>query len=163
MNATELATLSIKELKSTAQAKGIDVVVGDKRSKATWILAIESWQIDRRGGRVEAAPAVDVPDCQPIESPFELVIKSESLDSPLGESVSAPTPQSTAPNQQRGASIVVLVIATLLSALLIVMGMGLRSLTSGIAAVVRLSVAIWQSIPRSSLDPSSIPINYFLA
>ncbi|WP_373546104.1 hypothetical protein [Chamaesiphon sp.] len=58
-------------------------------------------------------------------------------------------------------SIVALVIATMLCALLVVMAK-FESLIPLIAAVGRVSVAVWRSIPRT-IDTNSIPIGYFPA
>ena len=147
MNATELAKLTIKELKAIAQAKGIEVA-GDKRSKATWVLAIESWQIDRV--EIETTPevnvpAVDVPDYQPIDSPFELVIKSDLIAST--PPALKPNPQvleQTAPLPMQGASIVAIVAVLIFGVAFLVIKTGFTSIAWVIAALVPLALRLWR-------------------
>jgi hypothetical protein len=138
MNYSEL---SIKELKAIAQAKGIEVA-GDKRSKATWVLALESALTQTSESIAEAIESSPTP---------EKVLNSKSVTS-----VTVPLRQ--ADNQRRGASTVVLVIVALLYALVIV-GKGLRAFIPLIAALGQLSVVIWGSIPRT-IDTRSIGIDY---
>jgi hypothetical protein len=169
MNATELATLTIKELKAIAQAKSIEVA-GDKRSKATWVLAIESWQIDRV--EIETtpevnAPAVDVPDYQPIGSPFELVIKFDPIDSPLpalepNTQVLKPNPQvseQTVPSQQRGASTVALIVVLAFGVAFLVIKTGFTSISWAIAALMPIVLGLWRYLlPDPRVEKS---IDYF--
>jgi hypothetical protein len=174
MNATEFATLSLKELKSICASHEIEPV-GDKRSKQTWISAIETFQSEQTVIEIIEMPTI--PD--PFENQLELAVDlplvegavtacthrtmAESIVQGTGYAKETPAPQPTAPNQQRGASLVVLVIATLLCALLVVMVTGLRSLIPLIAAVGQVSGSIWRSIPRSSIGTNSIPLDYFPA
>jgi hypothetical protein len=180
MNATELAKLTIKELKAIAQAKGIEVA-GDKRSKATWVLAIESWQIDRV--EIETTPevnvpAVDVPDYQPIDSPFELVIKSDPIDSP--PPALEPNTQALEPNPQvseqtaplplpmRGASIVAIVAVLIFGVAFLVIKTGLTSISWVVSGLSPLALGLWRYlVPEakhqdSTGSRSSIPLNQVL-
>ena len=167
MNATELTKLTIKELKAIAQAKGIEVS-GDKRSKATWVLAVESWQIDRVeiGTTPEVnVSAVDVPDYQPIDSPFELVIKSDPIDSPppaLEPNTQSlkPNPQVSEPKpKQRGASIVALVIVSAFGLAFLVLKMSFTSIVWVIAALVPIALGLWRHLFPASKHQDSI--DYF--
>jgi hypothetical protein len=169
MNATELAKLTIKELKAIAIAKGIEVA-GDKRSKATWVLAIESWQIDRV--EIETtpevnAPAVDGPDCPPIDSPFELVIKSDPIASPLpalepNTQILKPTPQvseQTFPSQRRGASTVAIVAVLIFGVAFLVIKTGFTSISWAIAALMPIALGLWRYLlPDPRVEKS---IDYF--
>jgi hypothetical protein len=151
MNYSEL---SIKELKAIAQAKGIEVA-GDKRSKATWVLALETSAI------VEA-----------VESPFELVIKSDPIASPppaLEPNTQSlkPNPQvseQTVPTQQRGASIVALIVVLAFSVGLLIIKMGLTSF----GFLIPLALGLWRYLvpdPKhqdSTGSRSSIPLNQVL-
>jgi hypothetical protein len=175
MNYSEL---SIKELKAIAQEKGIEVA-GDKRSKATWVLAIESWQIDRV--EIETTPevnvpAVDVPDYQPIESPFELVIKSDPIDSPPpalepNTQVLKPNPQILEPNTQvseptaplplpmRGASTVALVVVLIFGMAFLVIKTGFTAFAWVLTALSPLALGLWRYLfPDPRVEKS---IDYF--
>jgi hypothetical protein len=169
MNATELATLSLKELKSICASHALEPV-GDKRSKQTWISAIETFQSEQTVIEIIQMPAI--PD--PFENQLELAVDLPLVEGAvtacthrtMAESIVQGTgyaKETPAPNQQRGASLVVLVIATLLCALLVVMVTGLRSLIPLIAAVGQVLGSIWRSIPRSSIGTNSIPLDYFPA
>ena len=169
MNATELLPeLTIKELKAIAQEKGIEVAE-DKRSKATWVLAIESWQIDRV--EIETTPEVNVPDCPPIDSPFELVIKSDSIASlhPALEpntQVLKPTPQvseQTAPLPMRGASTVALVVVLAFGMAFLVIKTGFTAFAWVLAALSPLALGLWRYLVpdpkhQDSIDYFPLPI-----
>jgi hypothetical protein len=163
MNSTELATLSMPELKSFCTANSIEVI-GDKRFKSTYIPAIETFQSEQTVIEIIEMPA--------IPNPFELPLVEDVTacsHSPMADSIvkragyanEIPVPQPTAPTPQRGASLVILVIATMLWALSIVTVTGLRSITLLIAAVWRLSLALHRSIKVPAIDTRSIPIEYF--
>ena len=174
MNATELLPkLTIKELKAIAQAKGIEVA-GDKRSKATWVLAIELWQIDRV--EIETTPelkvpAVDVPDCPPIDSPFELVIKSDPIDSPPpalepnAQSLkpNPQVPEQTAHSQQRGASIVALVVVLAFGMAFLVIKTGFTAFAWVLTALSPLVLGLWRYLfpkpkHQDSIDYFPLPV-----
>jgi hypothetical protein len=163
MNATELATLSIKELKDICASHGIEVS-GDKRSKAAYISAIEIFQSEQTVIETIEMPAI--PD--PFELPVvEAVTASshqtmaESIAQVTGYANETPAIEPPTPTPQISASIVVLVIATMLWALSIVMVMGLRSITLIIVAVWRSTLALYRSIKVPAIDTRSIPIDYF--
>jgi hypothetical protein len=59
MNATEFTTLSMTKLKSFCSNQGIEPV-GDKRSKATWVAAIVTFE--------NAQPAIEPPTSDPIHA-----------------------------------------------------------------------------------------------
>ena len=156
MNATELAKLTIKELKEIAQEKGIEVI-GDKRSKTTWVLAIETFQTEQ-------------PIIETIESPFELAIESDSIDSPL--STLEPKPQALEPNSQvseqtaplpmRGASTVALVVVLAFGMAFLVIKTGFTSIAWVIAALVPLALRLWRYLfpdpkHQDSIDYSPLP------
>jgi hypothetical protein len=166
MNYSEL---SIKELKAIAIAKGIEVI-GDKRSKATWVLAIESWQIDRV--EIETtpelnAPAVDVSDYQPIESPIQTVIKSDSIAS-LHPALK-PDTQSLEPNPQvsaqkappmREASTVALIAVLVFSVGLLIIKMGFTSF----GFLIPLALGLWRYLfpdpkHQDSIDYFPLPVS----
>ena len=147
MNATELAKLTIKELKAIAQEKGIEAI-GDKRSKATWVLAIESWQIDRV--EIETTPEVnvpdvDVPDYQPIGSPFGESIESDSIDSPLPTlEPNSQVSEQTAPLPMRGASTVALVVVLAFGMAFLVIKTGFTAVAWVLTALSPLVLGLWQ-------------------
>jgi hypothetical protein len=165
MNATELAKLTIKELKAISIAKGIEVI-GDKRSKATWVLAIESWQIDRV--EIETTPeinvpAVDVPDYQPIESPFELAIESDSIASlhPALEPNSQVSEQTAPP--MRGASIVALVVVLAFGLAFLVIKTGFTAFVWVLTALSPLALGLWRYLfpdpkHQDSIDYFPLPV-----
>jgi hypothetical protein len=162
MNATELATLSMTELKSMCAANSLEVT-GDKRSKSTYILAIETFQSKQTVIEIiETLPAI--PD--PFELPVVEAVTASSHQA-MGESIIAqgtecanetPTNEPPTPTPQLSASIVVIVIATMLWAISIATVMGIRSITLLIAAVWRSTLALYRSIKVSAIDTRSIPI-----
>jgi hypothetical protein len=188
MNATELATLSMRELKSMCAANSLEVR-GDRRSKAAYILAIESFQSQQTVIDIESLPAM--PD--PFEDSYEFVMSSETVNqsevpdvlSVIDKSDNAttlpqPTPQPLAPqltpqpptpqqptltplaiqptSQYRGASLVVLITLLLVTVAVISLRIGASVLILIIAAVGRLSVAVWQSsITGNEIGTESIP------
>jgi hypothetical protein len=142
MTTTELATLSMSELKAICVSHEIEPV-GDKRSKATWVLAMTQWQI-------EVAPAVDVPAAD--------VLDYQPLDLPLDESIPVPAPQQPPTTQYRGASIVMLIPVILLSVAVIAIQIGTSALIPLIAAVGRLSVTLWRFSDREDVPTSFVLI-----
>jgi hypothetical protein len=168
MNATELATLSMTELKSMCASHVIDVI-GDKRSKATYISAIESFQslqtvTDFATEQSLAKPLrmrIDLPLTEAAEmaerstTPLELYMEIDgSTSTPL------PTDLPTVPANHHGASIVVLIPLILLSVAVIAIRIGMGTLIPLIASLKRFTGSIWGSIPRL-IDTSSILIDYF--
>lgn len=147
MNATELTTLSMSELKAICVSQSIEVV-GDKRSKATYINAIETFQSQQTVIEIIEMPAI--PD--PFENQLELAIEKEPVDLP-------PVPTT----QHCGASIVVLIPLILLSLAIISIRIGIGALIPLIAAVGRFTGGIWQSITHTDRGTDSIPIDYFPA
>ena len=180
MNATELATLSISELKSIAIAKGIDVVVGDKRVKATWVDAIVNFQSEQ--------PVIEIATPDPFELPLVEDVTACS-HSPMADSIvkgsgyanEIPVPQPTAPTPQpmpqpqqpapqptpqqpptltplaippttqyRGALIVILIPLILLTVAVILIKVGISTLIPLIGSLIRFTGSIWQSIPRTN-------------
>jgi hypothetical protein len=163
MNVTELATLSMSELKSFCTANSIEVV-GDKRSKATYINAIESFQSLQIVTDFETEQPIDLPLMEAAETaersttPLDLYMESDgSLSSPL------PTDLPTAPNTKYGAAIVLLIPLILLSVAVITIRIGITTLTSIIAAVGQFTISIWRSVTHTYRGTSSIPIDYFPA
>jgi hypothetical protein len=162
MNSTDLSQLSMTELKAICASHAIEVI-GDKRSKATYINAIETFQSQQIVREIETEQAIDLPLMEAAEmaerstSPLDLYMDSDgSSSTPL------PTDLPTAPNTKHGASIVVLIPLILLSVAIVAIRIGISALIPTIAAVGRLSVAVWRSISRMS-DTNSIPIDYFPA
>lgn len=139
-------SLSMSELKAVCVSQSIEVV-GDKRSKVTYINAIETFQSEQTIIEIVEMPAI--PD--PFESQLELAIETEPVDLP-------PVPT----NQHRQASIVVLIPLILLSLAIISIRIGIGALILLIAAVGQLSVSVWGSILRT-LGTKSISIDYFPA
>jgi hypothetical protein len=150
MNATELATLTIKELKAIAIAKGIEVI-GDKRSKATWVLAIESALTQTAELIAEAI--------EPSPTP-EKVLNSKS----------APTlsTNTQSPNQRMGASIVALVVVLVFGVAVLVFRTGFTSIVWVVAALSPLVLGLWRYLvpdpthQDSTGSRSSIPLNQVL-
>ncbi|WP_310482598.1 hypothetical protein [Chamaesiphon sp. VAR_48_metabat_403] len=164
MNATELAKLTIKELKAIAQAKGIEVI-GDKRSKATWVLAIETFLTEQPTIETIETFLTEQPTIETIESPFELANESDSIDSlhPTLEPNSQVSEQ-TAPIPTRGASArtlqkersrnsththagastVALVAVLAFSVAFLVIKTGLTSILWVIAALSPLALGLWR-------------------
>lgn len=163
MNATELATLSMSELKTFCTSNAIEVV-GDKRLKATYINAIESFQSEQTVIEIEVDQSIDLPLTEAAvmaersTTPLDLYLESDG-------SSSTPLPTDLPPvptNQHRGAAIVMLAPLILLSVAVITIDTSINALILIIAAVGRLSVAVWRFIPLT-IAPNSIPIDYFPA
>lgn len=157
MNATELAKLTIKELKAIAIAKGIEVA-GDKRSKATWVLAIETFQTEQ-------------PIIETIESPFELANESDSIDSPLpalepNSQVSEPNSQvseQTAPIPTRGASTVAIVAVLIFGMAFLVVKTGFTAFAWVLTALSPLALGLWRYLVpdpkhQDSIDYFPLPV-----
>jgi hypothetical protein len=172
MTATELVTRSMSELKAICVSQSIEVV-GDKRSKATYINAIESFQSLQTVTEIETEQPIDLPLMEAAEmaerstTPLDLYIESDG-----SPSASLPTDLSTATNYKQGASIVLIIPLILLSALFDLMATGFTSLVPLIESAGRLSVSIWrfvsgtsnaQAHPLMMVDTRSIPIDYFPA
>jgi hypothetical protein len=138
------------ELKSFCTANSIEVV-GDKRAKSTYILAIETFQSEQTVIEIIEMPAI--PD--PFESQFELAIETEPVDLPP-----VPTTQHHgAANAKRATSAVVMLTPLiLLSVALIAIRIGIGALIPLIAAVGRLLVSIGRSITGTDRGTDSIPI-----
>ena len=152
---TDLSQLTIKELKAICTSHAIEPV-GDKRSKATWILAIETSQSEQTVIEIiETLPAI--PD--PFENQFEV---DQSINLPLTEAAVSPLPKKPQPitKSKHGASIVVLIPLILLSIVVVAIRIGFSTLIPLIASVRRLSVAVWRSIFRSI---ELVSIDYFPA
>ena len=157
MNSTDFSQLSMLQLKAFCATHAIDVT-GDRRAKSTYILSIETFQSQQTVIEIEIETLPAIPD--PFENQFETDL---AIDLPLTESAdlyiesdgSAVSPPST--TQHRGASIVIVVIATMLWSLFLLIAEGLRLLTHLIAAVVRLSVTIWGFSNRED-----VPMSFFL-
>jgi hypothetical protein len=165
MNATDLSQLTIKELKSICTSHSISVTK-DKRLKATFINAIESFQSQQTVTEIESLPAI--PD--PFEDAFEV---DQSIDLPLmeaavmastppSESVPLPTPQPPT-TQHRQASIVMLVPLIMLCGLFIVMGISIKTLVALIAAVVPVLAGWWRYLVQSptvtqAIDYEPLPV-----
>jgi Flp pilus assembly protein TadB len=128
MNYSEL---SIKELKAITQAKGIEVA-GDKRSKATWVLAIESALTQAAESIAEAI--------EPSPTP-EKVLNSKSAPT-LSTNTQSPT-------QQRGASIVALVVVLVFGVAVLVIKMGFTSILWVVAALSPLALGLWRQGNRT--------------
>jgi hypothetical protein len=96
MNATELTTLSMSQLKNFCTSHAIEVV-GDKRAKSTYILAIETFQSEQTIIEIIEMPAT--PD------PFDDAIE-------VDQSIDLPPVHTT---QHHGASIVMLTPLILLT------------------------------------------------
>jgi hypothetical protein len=170
MNATDLSQLTIKELRSIALENDIEII-GDKRSKSSYISALESFQSEQTVIEIETLPTI--PDSfESIDLPLtEAAVMADRSTNPLDlylesdGSSSTPLPTDLSPvptNQHRGAAVVVLIPLILLSVAVIAIRIGISALIPTIAAVGRLSVAVWRSIPRT-IDTNSIPIDYFPA
>jgi hypothetical protein len=131
MNATELTTLSMSELKAICTSQSIEVV-GDKRSKATYINAIEIFQSEQT--------VIDLP----LMAGAEMAEDVTASTPPICESIVQPTPLAILPTTHyRGAAIVILAPLILLSLAIISVRIGIGALISLIAAVGRSLVAVW--------------------
>ena len=167
MNAAELTKLTIKELKAIAQEKGIEVS-GDKRSKATWVLAIELCQsveatdaqmeqiahaADERALTQTPEPSAEI--IEPSPTPEKVLsskstIESSGIDSPIPEPEPNPQVSEQTVPQQRGACTVMLVIIVALLFTLVLAGKVLR-------AFLTLSAWVWRSISRSISKLTLVP------
>jgi hypothetical protein len=103
----------------------------NQESKATWISAIHTFQSEQTVIKMPAIPYL-------LENQFELAIDLPLAEDVIAASAALPMAESIcweigcanetpAPNQQRGASLVILAIATLLCALLVLMVTGFIS------------------------------------
>ena len=150
---TDLTQLSMSDLKALCTSYAIEPV-GDKRLKATWVNAIETFQSQQTVIEIVETPlpAIDLP----LTESDDLYMESD------GSAVS-PLPSQPQPiaNTKRGASIVILMPLILLSVAIMAVQMSLRLVTPLIASVWR-STATWRSIPRS-IYTSSLPLDYFPA
>ena len=184
MNATELATLSMTQLKALCVSHAIEVT-GDKRLKATYINAIESFQSKQTVIEIETLPAI--PD--PFDDSYEFVISSETVSQSKVPDVSSiidksdntatlqqltdgiPIPQATpqqptlTPQQRRitqkhSASIVMIIPLVLLSLAIISIRIGISIIIPLIGSLINLMGLIWKSVP-DSIATNSIPVDYF--
>jgi hypothetical protein len=145
MNATELTTLSMSELKAICVSQSIEVV-GDKRSKATYINAIEIFQSEQT--------VIDLP----LMAGAEMAEDVTASTPPICESIVQPTPLAILPTTHyRGAAIVMLTPLILLSVAVITIGTSISALIPLIAAVGRLLVSIGRSITGTDRGTDSIP------
>jgi hypothetical protein len=119
MNFTELATLSIKELRSICTSQNIEVV-GDKRSRQTWIEAIVNYNLIQTRN-VVSSPEKDCLQPNPYEVVIELPIKAEGEHLPE-------------PRQMIGAHLVLIALFAILYAVL--------SIAIGIG-VVMYRISLW--------------------
>jgi hypothetical protein len=134
MNATELSQLTIKELRSIALENDIEVV-GDKRSKATYINAIETFQSRQTVIEIiETLPTIPDPLAERSTTPLDPYMEIDGSTSNI-----------TPTTQHRGALIVILAPLILLSLAIISVRIGIGALIPLIAAVGRSLVAVWGS------------------
>ena len=166
MNATELATLSMSELKFMCASHAAISVTGDRRAKLTYINAIETFQSQHTVTEIDSLPAI--PD---VLSVIDRSDNTTTLPQPTAQPPAPqPTPQPPTPTQ-RQAAIVMLAPLILLSVAVIAIRIGISALIPLIGSLMRFTGSIWQSIPRTNaqahplmvVDPSSIPIDYFPA
>jgi hypothetical protein len=148
MNATELATLTIKELKAIAQEKGIEVI-GDKRSKATWVLALGSALTQTAESIVESV--------EPSPT-TEKVLNSKSAPT-LSTNTQNLEPNTQSPNQRMGASIVALVVVLAFSVGLLVIKAGFTAF----GFLVPLALGLWRYLfpepkHQDSIDYFPLPV-----
>jgi hypothetical protein len=156
MNSTDLATLSMSQLKAFCLSHSLEPV-GDKRLKATYILSIETFQSEQTVIEIIEMPAMPDPfESESIDLPvMKAAVIAERSTTPLDlyiESDGSPTftPQPTAPKPHLEASIVVLIPLILMSVAVISIFTSFRALIHLIEAVGQVSVSIWRSIPRST-------------
>ena len=157
MNATELATLSMSELKFMCASHAAISVTGDRRAKLTYINAIETFQSQHTVTEIDSLPAI--PDV------LSVIDRSDNATT-----LPQPTPQPPT-RTQRQAAIAMLAPLILLSVAVIAIRIGISALIPLIGSPMRFTGSIWQSIPRTNaqahplmvVDPSSIPIDYFPA
>jgi hypothetical protein len=133
--------MTFTELKAFCTSHEIEVV-GDKRFKSTYILAIETFQSEQT--------IIDLPLMEAAEM---------ASTAPIAESIVQPTPLAIPhTTQHHGASIVILAPLILLSLAIISVRIGIRDLIPLIAAVGRLLVSIGRSITGTDRGTDSIPI-----
>ena len=161
MNATELTKLTIKELKAIAQEKGIEVS-GDKRSKATWVLALSALtQTSEPSAEIiEPAPIIkkvlNSKSTIESDSPVELVVKSSGIDSPIPEPETKPQPQ------QRGASTVGVIVVLVFGVAFLIIKMGFTAIVWVITALIPLALEVWRYLfpePNPLLDAENFSPN----
>ena len=150
MNSTDLSQLTIKELKSIALENGIKPL-GDKRSKATWVNAIETFQS-------QPSPVIEITETLPAMLVPLLSLELPEVELPLTEAAVSPLPSPPSTTQHRGASIVILMPLILLFGAVMAIQMGLRLMTPLIVAVWRF-MAAWRPVPRTARSTTSI--DYF--
>jgi hypothetical protein len=138
MNATELSQLTIKELRSIALENDIEVV-GDKRSKTTYINAIETFQSQQTVIEIiETLPTIPDPLAERSTTPLDPYMEMDVTTIPT--------------IQHRGAAIVVLIPLILLSLAITLVRIGIGTLSPLIAAVGRSLVAV----RRSTICPQPV-------
>ncbi len=156
MTATELAHLSLSELKSICRDRAI-TVVGDRRLKATYINAIITLEQHHQEPVVPHTAVIADPFDETIELPVTTLTKIEDdRHRPLK------MPESTAPNNQlshphRNASIVLLVPLIFALALFLAVKTTIISLAWSISRLAPLISGLWRSIleyrkPDRSID-----------
>lgn len=177
MDATEIATLSIKELRAFCSSHAIDVTK-DRRYRISFINAIEIW--NQRSvaaeptmtiGQSEPDPSLDLPLTEAAAVMTErsttlLDLHTESdgssPTSPIVQPTPQPIPQQPAPQQQPktqyrgGASIVVLVPLILVLVAVILIKVGIRTLIPIIGSLMRFTGSIWQSVSDTDRGIESI-------
>lgn len=134
MNATELATLSLTELKSFCTANSIEVV-GDKRSKATYISAIETFQAEQTLIEIPAIP-------NPIE-PETLSQLSNEL--PLMETIE----MAETATPSLSPALVVIIPLTLIF-------LAVMSVAKALIQIAKVQIPIWRSLFHQPIN-NSIP------
>jgi hypothetical protein len=170
MNATELATLSMTELKAICTSHAIEVI-GDKRSKATYINAIESFQSEQTVIEIETLPAIPDPfECatevyQPIDlmEAAEMTERSTTTLDIYVESDGSPAPQPIPTTQHRQASIVALVALLLFGTAFLIVKMGFTSLVWVIASLAPVLAGWWRYLVQSptvtqAIDYIAVPV-----
>jgi hypothetical protein len=180
MNATEIATLSMSELRAFCTANSIEVT-GDRRYRISYINAInaiaqahplrvvETFQSEQTVTDIESLPAMPDPFEVAIDLPLtEAAVMAErsttSLDlymeSDGSPTPQPPTPQPTAPKPHRQASIVVLIPLILLSVAIISIRIGISTLIPIIGSLMRFTGEIWQSsITGNAIGTESVEID----
>jgi hypothetical protein len=183
MNATELVTLSMSELKAICVSHAIDVV-GDKRSKATYINAIESFQSEQTVIEIETLPAIPDPfECATeVYQPIDLMEAAEMAEchstllnlytaedvtastAPIAESIVQPISLAIPPTaQHRQASIVALVALLLFGTAFLVVRIGFTSLVWVIASLAPVMAGWWRYLVQSptvtqAIDYEPLPV-----
>ncbi|WP_373543936.1 hypothetical protein [Chamaesiphon sp.] len=170
MTATKLAKLSMSELKSICVDREI-VVIGDKRVKANYVLAIVTDQ--ERPMEIASIPTVIIPDSfdaaielsapalisMPIgrkRTTKDLELNRSNLIEVTQTSDTATAadlePSSPQPQQRRSASIVVILPLILSLALFLAAKAMISSFTWAIAASSPFIAEIWRSIANHCLN-----------